>query len=101
MNNININTAEAFENLGFTVIQNFITATEQASISEYLLSNFKPNENNMSIAQRSRERRAGNIIALSHQRYGHEYYLQSKCFQLEVDQKGGGDGSFSRTPSDR
>ena len=89
-----------FEKLGFFVIPCFISDDEQAEIIQYLNRSLEgsADESNLSIAERSRARKAGNIVAVSEHKYGREFYLQTDSFQIAVNEA---DGSYSRTPADR
>ena len=88
-----------FKDLGFYVIPSFISDEEQKSLLRYLDWSLtgSPDEENLSVAQRSRARRAGNIIAVNEQKYGREFYIQTESFQRAVTEK---DGCYSRVPSD-
>jgi hypothetical protein len=84
-----------FKDLGFKVIPNFISLDEQEQMINYLGNNLSilgPNEEaNLSIAMRSRKRREGEIIAVSEQKYGREFYIQTKSFESDADN---GDGMY-------
>lgn len=89
-----------FEKLGFFVIPFFISDEEQLEIIQYLDRSLEgsADESSLSIAERSKARKAGNIVAVSEHKYGREYYLQTDSFQIAVNED---DGSYSRTPADR
>jgi hypothetical protein len=82
-----------FGELGFKVIPNFISADEQEQMINYLEKNLSilgsNEEANLSIAMRSRKTKKGNIIAVSEQKYGREFYIQTQSFESAADN---GDG---------
>lgn len=90
---------EYFEDIGFSIISSFMSDEEHRDILRYLDLSLtgSPDQANLSIAERSSARRAGNIIAVNEQKYGREYYLQTESFQLAVTEK---DGCYCRLPSD-
>jgi hypothetical protein len=94
------NVFKVFEKLGFFVIPSFMSDEEQGEIIQYLNRSLEgsADESNLSIAERSRARKAGNIVAVSEHKYGREFYLQTDSFQMAVNEA---DGSYSRTPADR
>ena len=94
-----ISVEKSFERLGFTVLPSFLTDEEQVKILAYLDRSLSGSidESNLSIAERSRARKAGKIVAVSEQKYGREYYIQTDNFQNAVFDS---DGCYSRTPSD-
>lgn len=95
----NHSVEKSYENIGFTVFPSFLTDKEQVKLLAYLDRSLSGSidEGNLSIAERSRARKAGRIVAVSEQKYGREYYMQTDHFQEAVLDN---DGCYSRTPSD-